>query len=344
MTRKHRLSVPLSVLDATVMGPGVSPVQAMQWTREVAMMADRWDFLRLWVVEHHSVPDIGCSRPAVLISHLASVTQRLRIGAGGVMLPNHSALAVAEEFSLLSALFPDRIDLGLGRAGSHHVATNQALGRRSDDLATFETQLDELFGFLGRGFPEGHPYREVSIPLQTSAPPTYLLGSSPSSASFAAQHGLPFAYAHHLNPTSTVTSLATYRKEFQPQTPTSPPYTLITVAVICASTPQQAEEAAFRSMIPKIRRGLAIQHGLRVRDEVLLHPEWSPGEMEAVRGELSKGWILCGDPDQIMEGLEHLASSTGADEIMLTAIEHNGPDRLRTLELVAAACLSPSLV
>ncbi len=332
-----RREVPcLSVLDATAIGPGVTADQALRWTKEVAQAAERLSYERLWVVEHHGVRDIGCATPAVLIAALAAATQKLRLGSGGVMLPNHSPLVVAEEFSMLQALYPGRIDLGIGRASGSDPATTIALRRAPADDEEFATQLDELTGFLNRGFSAGHRYENVRISLRVDPPPIYLLGSSESSACLAAGRGMPFAFAHHLNPEPSCLALSRYRENFRSGL-IKEPYTIATIAVVCAPTQEEAEHAAMAAAIIRVRRGLALRHGVQVSDDVLRYPEWSDEERRVAQKELSGKWILIGNPEQVLSGLIDLRGTTGADELMLTSIEYDGPSRIRTLEAISEA-------
>lgn len=327
----------LSVLDPTAIGPLVDVAQAFRWTVEAAKMAEEAGFHRFWVVEHHGVPDICGSRPALLLAHLAAHTRTIRLGSGGVMLPNHAPWVVAEEFLSLEALCPGRIDLGVGRAGTHDALKDQALRRVADSPADFEGQLAELKGFLHGQFPDGHPFAPIRHPLRLPTPPTFLLGSSQSSALMAAAHGLAFGFAHHLAPADSAKALAAYRQHYQPSQSQSEPHALLTVAVVCAETQEAAEHAAFQAMIPKIRRGLAHQLGMQVSDAVLAFPEWAPQEISSMRAELGKDWVYVGTPDTVKAQLLDLQARTGADELMLTTIEYDGPSRMRSLRLLAQA-------
>jgi luciferase family oxidoreductase group 1 len=280
-----------------------------------------------------------------MIAHLAAVTQRLRLGSGGVMLPNHSPLVIAEEFSMLQGLYPGRIDLGIGRARGADPATVPALRREPATGEEFISQLDELAGFLGGGFPPGHRYEKVRIALKVEPPPLYLLGSSESSACLAASLGLPFAFAHHLNPKATSSSLCAYRARFRDGGTRKKPYTIATVSIVCASSQEEADRAALRAAIIRIRRGIALQHNMDVSDDVLLYPSWSDEERRVAEKELAGGWILVGGPEQVMTDLTNLHRATGADELMLTTFEYDGPSRIRTLQTVADACrLSDTLI
>lgn len=338
-------SVPLlSVLDATAIGPGVTANQALQWTTEIAHAAEQLGYHRLWVVEHHGVPDIGCSTPAVMIAHLAAVTKTIRLGSGGVMLPNHSPLVVAEEFSMLQGLYPDRIDLGIGRASGTSPDAAIALRRASVHEEKFEQQLDDLSRFLKGDFPLGHRYNRIRISLDVVPPPIYLLGSSESSARLAALNGLPYVFAHHLNPDVTRSALSVYRREFQDCGVIKEPYAIVTVAAVCALSQEEAEHAAVSASIVRVRRGLAHLHNIDVNADVLLYPSWSDEELQVVKRELSGEWILIGPPEQLMIGLMDLSQTTGANELMLTTIEYDGPSRIRTLKTISDAyCLANSL-
>ncbi|NJO66112.1 MAG: LLM class flavin-dependent oxidoreductase [Leptolyngbyaceae cyanobacterium RM1_405_57] len=333
----RRVIPPLSVLDSIAIGPGITANQALQWTTQIAVVAEQLGYQRLWVVEHHGVPDIGCGSPAIMIAHLASVTRRIRLGSGGVMLPNHAPLVVAEEFSMLQGLYPNRIDLGVGRASGTDPATAIALRREAASDERFAQQLSELSSFLKREFPSGHHYEKVKIPLEVVPPPIYLLGSSESSAHLAALYGLPYVFAHHLNPEATSSALAVYRKEFQRRGALKEPYAIVTVAAVCAPSKEEAEQSAIGASIVRVRRGVALQHGIDVSPDVLLYPSWSDEELRVAEKALSGGWILVGAPEQLMVGLMNLYQITEADELMLTTIEYDGAERIRTLKAISNA-------
>lgn len=273
----------------------------------------------------------------MLLAHLAAHTTTIRLGSGGVMLPNHAPWIVAEEFLSLQALAPGRIDLGLGRAGTHDALKDKALRRVPSSIDAFNDQLMELEGFLSGKFPADHPYAGIQHPLRLAPPPRFILGSSPDSANLAAERGLPFAFAHHLAPEDSAAALALYRQQFQPTAAQPAPYSLLTIAVVCAEDPETARHAAFQSMIPKIRRGLASQKGIQVSDAVLAFPEWAPQEINSMQAELDKDWVYVGTPDVVKSKLLDLKHRTGVDELMLTTIEYDGPSRMRSLRLLADA-------
>jgi luciferase family oxidoreductase group 1 len=331
----------LSVLDATSIGPHVQGVQAVRWTVEAAKMADNCGFHRFWVVEHHCNPDIGGSSPSLLIAHLTACTRRIRLGSGGVMLPNHAPMRIAEEFLMLEALAEGRIDLGLGRAGGMGPKLDRALRRAPDEFEDLELQIEELQGFLTDTLPLDHPSYGLTISLRVAPPPIFLLGSSPSSAQFAGLKGLSFAFAHHLDPTKTIDSLAQYRKYFAAAQHPDKPYTIVTVAVVCALDAESAEASALAALIPKMRRGFASQHGIPVSDDILSYPEWSDHEVASLRAEIEKGWLFVGTPSQIRLKLSALHDATSCDEMMLTTVEYDGASRIRTLRLIAEEFFSP---
>jgi luciferase family oxidoreductase group 1 len=205
----------LSVLDLVGVGEGVDPATALRKTAELARAAEAWGYQRYWVAEHHSYPASATSAPAVLLAHLGSVTERIRLGSGGVMLTNHAPLVVAEQFGVLNALFPGRIDLGLGRAPGGLPAIEQALRR---DATDFPERVGELLGFLGRGFPTDHPYaRDHLFAMPPAAGiPVWMLGSGTTGAELAARFGLPFAAAFHINAAQATAAVDLYRNAFQP--------------------------------------------------------------------------------------------------------------------------------
>ena len=224
------------MLDLAPVGSGSDPSEAVQATIALARRADELGFTRFWVAEHHNMPGIASSAPAVLIGAIAAATREIRVGSGGVMLPNHAPLVVAEQFGTLAALHPGRIDLGLGRAPGTDQLTASAL-RRSLALGAddFPEQLGELGSFLAGSWPDDHPYGRIrAVPHAAQTPPIWLLGSSMYSAELAGMLGLPFAFAHHFAGTHTVPALQTYRRAFQPNAALAAPYAMVTVQVVCA--------------------------------------------------------------------------------------------------------------
>ncbi|UUU36635.1 LLM class flavin-dependent oxidoreductase [Streptomyces sp. CA-210063] len=341
--------VPLSVLDAVNVGVGHPSADALRTSVELARLADTRGFHRYWVAEHHSLPSVAASSPAVVLAHLAAHTDRLRLGSGGVMLPNHAPLVVAEQFGTLEALAPGRIDLGLGRAPGTDGATAAALrstdGRQAsgDD---FPEQVVELIRFLDDGFPDGHPYQNIHAvpgPVQGTAPggvqsphrpPVWLLGSSGFSARLAGILGLPFAFAHHFAPQSTVPALELYRASFEPSAHLDRPYALIGVAALAADTEQQARRQArpIGLMMLGLRSG---SPGLLPSPEQAEAHDYSPAEREVVDSWNAN--TITGTADEVVAGLDDLCKRTGADELMITTYAHSGEVRVRSYELIANA-------
>jgi len=327
---------PISVLDLAPVGQGSTAAASLATSTKLAQLAERVGYHRLWVAEHHNMPGIASSSPAVLIAHLAASTATLRVGAGGVMLPNHAALVVAEQFGMLEALHPGRIDLGLGRAPGTDPVTAAALRRKP--LAAgpdeFPQQLRDLLAF----FAGTHP-QITAVPGKGYQPALWMLGSSDYSAQVAGMLGLPFSFAHHFASQNTLAALAVYRAEFQPSEVLDAPYAMIGVPVICADTSERAHWLAGPSRVSFVRLRQGRPTPLPTPEEAAEHV-FTPFERELV-----KTWtapLIVGDPDEIRAGLDELANRTGADELMVTTMVHGHDDRLRSYELVAEACqLSP---
>ena len=236
-------AVPLSVLDLAPVPDGGNAGDALRATIDLARHAERLGFLRFWVAEHHNMPGIASSAPPVLIGHLADATATMRIGSGGVMLPNHVSLVVAEQFGMLEALHPGRIDLGIGRAPGTDQVTAAALRRSPEGLSAedFPDQLMDLLGFFTGRWPEGHPFAQITaVPGRGNQPDMWLLGSSGYSAQVAGLLGLPFAFAHHFSAVNTLPALALYREHFRPSEALERPYAMVAAAVICAETDERA--------------------------------------------------------------------------------------------------------
>src|SRR5262245_21846596 len=227
---------PLSVLDLAPVATGSTVGDALRNSLDLARHAERLGYHRHWVAEHHNMPGIASSAPAVLIAHLASATSTLRVGSGGVMLPNHQPLVIAEQFGMLEALHPGRIDLGIGRAPGTDQITAYALRRSLDPAADdLPTQLGELIAFFSGTFP-----RIKSVPGEGNMPAIWLLGSSDFSARLAGELGLPFSFAHHFMPQNTVPALEIYRSYFTPSPALAEPYAMVGVAVVCAESDEHA--------------------------------------------------------------------------------------------------------
>ncbi|MCX5201009.1 LLM class flavin-dependent oxidoreductase [Streptomyces sp. NBC_00237] len=333
---------PLSVLDLATVGVGSTPTASLQTSVAIAKLAESRGFHRYWVAEHHSMPGVASSSPAVILAHLAAHTDRIRLGSGGVMLPNHAPLVIAEQFGTLEAMAPGRVDLGLGRAPGTDGATAAAL-RRSADLHEgadeFPRQLAELTRFLEDDFPDGHPYARIHAvpgPVQghSNTPQLWLLGSSGFSARLAGTLGLPFAFAHHFSAQNTIPALDLYRESFRPSALLDAPYAVIGVAALAADDEAEARRQVLTGALSMLRLRTGRPGLIPTPDEAAAYAFSAP-EREFVDGWLSN--VVHGTPEAVRTGLDDLAKRTGADELMITANAHTGSVRLRSYELIADA-------
>ncbi|WP_345944959.1 LLM class flavin-dependent oxidoreductase [Streptomyces albus subsp. chlorinus] len=346
--------VPLSVLDLVNVGRGYTAGDALAASTRMAARADARGFTRYWVAEHHSMPGVASSSPAVILAHLAAHTRRIRLGSGGVMLPNHAPLVIAEQFGTLEALAPGRVDLGLGRAPGTDGATAAAL-RRTERLREgaedFPQQLAELIRFLDDDFPDGHRYARIHAvpgPVQAEGsearaaahrPPVWLLGSSGFSAQLAGQLGLPFAFAHHFSAANTLPALELYRETFRPSAVLDEPYALIGAAALAAEDEKEAYRQVLTGALSMVRLRTGRPGLIPTPEEAESHP-YSPVERDFVDSWLAN--VTYGTPDAVREGLDALVKRTGADELMLTANAHTPHARVRSLELIADAYALPA--
>ncbi|MFD5622834.1 LLM class flavin-dependent oxidoreductase [Streptomyces yangpuensis] len=346
-TALGRAPVPLSVLDLVTVGAGSTAHDSLRTSVAIARLAESRGYHRHWVAEHHSMPGVASSSPAVILAHLAAHTSRIRLGSGGVMLPNHAPLAVAEQFGTLEALAPGRIDLGLGRAPGTDGRTAAALrgpGRLEEGADEFPRRLMELTRFLDDDFPDGHPYARVHAvpgPVQGPAgrPPLWLLGSSGFSAQLAGELGLPFAYAHHFSAAGTLPALDLYRSSFRPSAVLDAPYAVIGVSALAADTDAEARAQVATGALSMLRLRTGRPGLVPTPEEAASYP-YTALEREFVDGWLAN--IVHGTPDAVADGLDALAERTGADELMLTANAHSGAARLRSYGLVADAYGMPA--
>ncbi|MEQ6916458.1 LLM class flavin-dependent oxidoreductase [Halomonas aquatica] len=319
---------PLSVLDLAPIREGSAIADTFRESVDLARCVERLSFTRYWLAEHHGIEGIASAATAVLIGHIAGATERIRVGSGGIMLPNHPPLVVAEQFGTLEILYPGRIDLGLGRAPGSDGPTMAAMRRDPHaGVDDFPRRLAELQGYLD----DEQPGQRVrAVPGQGTRVPIWLLGSSDFSARLAAREGLPFAFAAQFAPAQLFEALRLYRDNFRPSAVLERPHAMVGLPVIAADSDLQAEYLASTAR----RKFLGMIRGRRTR---ALPPvetlDWSP--MEQAQVEQFLGAAVIGGPETVHEGLERFLELTGADELMLNTDVYAAEDRLRSYEIVA---------
>jgi luciferase family oxidoreductase group 1 len=323
----------LGVLDQSPIAEGSTPAQALHNSLDLAELTDELGYHRYWVAEHHATPALACAAPEILIGAIAPRTHRIRVGSGGVMLPHYSPLKVAETFSSLSGLYPERIDLGLGRAPGTDPMTMLALqrDRRHAPGDDFIEQLVELLALLEDRMPANHPFaRHAStLPGLPERPEPWLLGSSPQSALWAAELGLPYSFADFINPKGAPIA-ADYRGRFVDSERLAAPYVSVGVIAICADTDEEAERlaASSRMMLSLLRQGRLIE--IPPVEKALSYLETrTPGT--------SDRRAVIGSPDKVRAGLEEVAAEYGAEEVLVLTITHDHGARRRSYELIASA-------
>ncbi|MCW2538623.1 MAG: class flavin-dependent oxidoreductase [Frankiales bacterium] len=322
-------NIPLSVLDLASVDSRRDTTEALRFTTELARKAEAWGYRRFWVAEHHNMPAIASSSPAVLIAHLAAATSTIRLGSGGVMLPNHSPLVIAEQFGTLAALNPGRIDLGIGRAPGADQRTALALRRTMEGLSAedFPEELADLMGLLA-----GDPKLLAAVPLAAQPPEVWLLGSSLFSAQLAGQLGLPFSFAHHFSSEHTEPALAIYRQSFRPSQWLTEPHSMIAVNVVCADTDEEADYLAKPGALSFLRLRMGAPIPLPTPAEAAEY-QFSGPEQEFVT-ERRKGQAI-GGPASVAAHLDELIERTAVDELMITSQVYDLPARLRSYQLTA---------
>jgi luciferase family oxidoreductase group 1 len=326
--KSHELAV--SVLDLVAMRAGEPAGNAVARSVDLAQHVERLGYKRYWLAEHHSISGLACSATPVLIGHVAAATKTIRVGSGGVMLPNHAPLVVAEQFGTLEVLYPGRIDLGLGRAPGADPQTMRALRRdlrQSDE--DFPALLEELRAYLG---PEKPGQTVKAIPGQNSNVPVTLLGSSAFSAQLAAHLGLPFAFAAHFAPEYLHVAATLYREGFRPSEVLRKPYLMVAVQVIAAETDAIARRL-FTTPQQRFLRLIRKQPVELLPPVDSMEPLWQPSERSAVEGRLRAAII--GSDATVKAGLEALVSGTGADEVIAVTDTYEHADRLESYRRVA---------
>jgi luciferase family oxidoreductase group 1 len=328
----------LSALDLSPVPSGSTPADAVRNTVDLARRLDALGMHRYWVAEHHNAAGIASSSPAVMIAAIAAATRRIRVGSGGVMLPNHSALAVAEAFRVLHALHPGRIDLGIGRAPGTDTKTALAL-RRSRELLVaerFPAQLDELLALLSQDPDPNVPFNALkAIPTGVAPPELWLLGSGGDGAAIAARQGLGFAFAHHFAPSDAIDAICIYREGFRPSRFRAAPQVIVATSVVCGETDAHAERLASSGALSWLRFGQGLRDlPLPTPDEALAYP-YDADEQAIVAA--SRARQITGGPGRVADALRALAESTGADELMITTHVHDHDERARSYERVVSA-------
>jgi luciferase family oxidoreductase group 1 len=327
------MALRLSVLDQSPIAEGGNGGQALRNSVELARLTDALGYSRYWVAEHHGMPMLASAAPEILIAEIAAVTERIRVGSGGVMLPHYSPLKVAETFSILGGLHGDRIDLGIGRAPGSDRETMFALQRDRRQMSPddFPEQLTELLAYVEDDFPEDHPFaRLATLPGAPGRPDVWLLGSSPQSAIWAGQLGLPYSIADFINPGGAANALL-YRERFEPRRRERPEVT-VCVAAICADSEEEAGRLASstRMAITLLRRGQLI--AVPSVEKALAFFE-GPGESV----EAGSRRVIVGTPETVRAGLEAVAAEYSAEEVLLVTITHDHEARERSYELIAGA-------
>ncbi|MGC1213795.1 MAG: LLM class flavin-dependent oxidoreductase [Micromonospora sp.] len=324
------IDVPLAVLDLAPVAAGASAGEALRHTTELARRTEELGYHRFWVAEHHNMPAIASSAPAVLLAHLAANTSTIRLGSGGVMLPNHAPLVVAEQFGTLEALHPGRIDLGIGRAPGTDQMTALALRRTMEGLSAehFPRELADLMNY----FSGEEPGPITATPGRGQSPAIWLLGSSGFSAQLAGLLGLPFSFAHHFSAQNTLPALALYRQNFRPSRWLEKPYAMVAVNAVCAETDERAEWLAGPAGLSFLKLRSGRPEPLATPDEAAAYP-YTEVEREFV-AQRREGQAT-GSPETVARQLGELLARTGADELMLTTMVYGVADRVRSFELIA---------
>ncbi|MGB9078692.1 MAG: LLM class flavin-dependent oxidoreductase [Terracidiphilus sp.] len=336
------MSLLVSVLDLVGMRPNEAPASAIARTVELAQHVEQWGYRRFWLAEHHSIEGLACSATPVLIAHVAAATRAIRVGSGGIMLPNHAPLIVAEQFGTLESLYPGRIDLGLGRAPGGDFLTMRALRRdlhqTGDD---FPELLDELRTYLG---PDKPGQAVKAIPGRDTRVPITLLGSSDFSARLAAALGLPFAFAAHFAPEMLEHSAALYRSQFQPRDTLHEPWLMVGVPIVAAHSDHAAQKL-FTTAQQRFLRLIRNQPVESMPPVDSMDGLWSEWERAAVLGKLRAA--IVGSESTVQSGLESLIASTGANEIIVVTDtwDHNARiDSYRRVAEIAARIELPAPV
>jgi luciferase family oxidoreductase group 1 len=329
---KRLADVKISTLDLVPVREDKGPAESLRNALDLAQHVEKWGYNRFWVAEHHNMDGIASSATSVLLAYLAGGTSTIRVGSGGIMLPNHAPLVIAEQFGTLESLFPGRIDLGLGRAPGSDQMTARALRReRSGSADDFPDDVTELVNYLG---PRQPHQRVIAVPGTNTNVPIWLLGSSLFSAQLAGERGLPYAFASHFAPRFMHEAIRVYRSHFKPSDVLDKPYVMLGVPLAAAETDEQAEYlvTSVYQRILSLMRGQSLMQKPPVDS---MNGLWLPHERDAVMDFL--GLAVVGGPEKIRAKLDVLLEQTDADELIFTCDMYEHADRLRSYEILAQA-------
>lgn len=327
------MRIPLSVLDLAPVSVGTSAAVAAQRTVELAQLADRLGFERYWFAEHHGLQAVASSAPEILIANAAAATRRIRVGSGGIMLPNHAPLRIAEAFRTLEALYPGRIDLGVGRAPGSNRNTGRAL--RAMDGEYFSALMSELLTLASAGYARGHPlHNVVAMPTGVALPPIWILGSSGASAASAGSAGMGYSFASHFSLAPPAPAFRAYRESFRPSEWFPSPHAILVVSAVCAETSERAEYLAATGDLMHLRIVRDEFPPLPSPEEALAYP-YTEDEREIVRR--NRGLHIVGTPEQVRARIGAMVDDTAADEVMIVSNLYDHDARLQSYRLLAEA-------
>ena len=326
------MTLPLSVLDLSPVGAGIAPSQAIRDSIALAQIAEQLGYQRYWFAEHHNMASIATSAPEVLIAAAAQVTSRIKLGAGGIMVPNHAPLHVVEVFRTLEALAPGRIDLGLGRAPGTDPVASAALRRTDADV---NSQLAELLAFERGEFPASHPFAKIEpMPADVASGTMWMLGSTLAGAAIAAQLGVPYAFAGHFAMSHAVGAIKLYKERYEPSPRHPEPHAMLAVTAVCAETDEIAARLAAPLRVAIVKNRTGRRAPISSIEEALAY-QFTPQE-QAIADEFFTGAVI-GGPAKVAAGLRAHVEATGADEIMLSALLPDLAARTTSLTLIARA-------
>lgn len=319
----------ISVLDLAIVRDGGTASETFKNSVNLAQQLEKWGYHRFWLAEHHNMPGIASSATSILIAHIAAATKTLRIGSGGIMLPNHAPLIIAEQFGTLATLFPNRIDLGLGRAPGTDQFTASALRRDEHAAMEFPANVQELQLYLSEGNKNG---RVRAIPGEGLNIPIWILGSSTDSAYLAASLGLPYAFASHFAPSQLHTAIAIYRNNFKPSTYLKEPYVIACVNVIAADTDKEAQRLA--TSFKKLFLGIITGNRQQLKEPVNPDEDFMDPMEEAALQQMI-AYTFIGGPEKLKKELEQFLEQTKVDELMVASAIYEHQARLRSYEILA---------